>query len=116
MNSWALLTTIDKHIQDSLTNILKVSLSVTWEPHDKTLPASAYEKVPYDPITDDQVMRVVGKEDTYTRVTQYQYLSDMLQRQRAMVARTDVPELWDNRPRLLDQLSPSRQAAQHLTQ
>ena len=28
----------------------------------------------------------------------------------------DVPELLDNRPRLLDQLSPSRQAAQHLTQ
>ena len=78
---------VDKHIQDSLTNILKVSSSVTWEPYDKNLPASAYEKVHYDPVSDDQVMRVVGKKDTYTRVTQYQYLSDMLQHQRAMIAR-----------------------------
>ena len=40
----------------------------------------------YDPVTDDLVMRVVDKPGTFVRVNQYQYQTDILQEQRALVA------------------------------
>ena len=37
-------------------------------------------------MSDDVVMRVVNKPETFVRVNQYQYLSDILHQQRALVA------------------------------
>ena len=40
----------------------------------------------YDPVSDDIVMKVVDKSETFVRVNQYQYLSDILHQQQALVA------------------------------
>ena len=40
----------------------------------------------YDQVSDEIVMKVVGKPETFVRVNQYQYLSDILHQQRALVA------------------------------
>ena len=79
---------LDEHIKDLLENQLQVESVVTWEARDKTVPRSAYEKVHYDPVTDDLVMRVVDKPEIFVRVNQYLYLTDILQEhwQRALVA------------------------------
>ena len=47
----------------------------------------------YDPVSDDIVMKVVDKSETFVRVNQYQYLSDILHQQRALVAQ--VADLVD---------------------
>ena len=40
----------------------------------------------YDPVSDEIVMKVVDKPETFVRINQYQYLSDILHQQRALVA------------------------------
>ena len=69
---------IDGHVKERLEGQLRVDSPVTWEPYDKTLPGSAYEKVHYDPVSDEIVMKVVDKPEIFVRVNQYQYLSDIL--------------------------------------
>ena len=60
---------------------------LNWEPHNKSLPHGSYKKVHYDPASDELVLKVKGKDNTYARVTQYQYLGDLLQVQQAYIAR-----------------------------
>ena len=55
------------------------------EQYDKTLLRSSYEKVHYDPVNFDLVMQVVDKIEKFVRVNWYQYISDILQKQRAVV-------------------------------
>ena len=59
---------------------------LTWEPYDQTLPRNAYEKVHNDQVSDDIVMRVVDKPETFVQINQYQYLSDILHQQQVLVA------------------------------
>ena len=80
-----------RHVRERLQNQLRVNFPVTWEPYDKTLPRNAYEKVHYDPVSDDLVMRVVNKPETSVLVNQYQYLADILHEQRALVAQVGKP-------------------------
>ena len=40
----------------------------------------------YDPATNDLVALVVSKTETFVRVNQYQYVSDIVHEQRALVA------------------------------
>ena len=79
---------IDRHVEDELVNILKEEGAVNWEPYDKTLPHGSYKKVHYDPASDELVLKVKGKNNTYARVTQNRYLGDLLQLQQAHIART----------------------------
>ena len=52
---------MDEHVKDQLENQLRVESPVIWEAYHKNLQRSAFEKVHYDPVTDDFVMRVVDK-------------------------------------------------------
>ena len=58
---------IDGHVKKRLEGQLRFDSLVTWEPYDKTLPRNAYEKVHYDPVSDDIVimMRVFDKPETF---------------------------------------------------
>ena len=49
---------IDGHVKERLESQLRVESQVTWEPYDKSLPRSAYEKVYYDPVSDDIAMKM----------------------------------------------------------
>ena len=77
---------IDGHVRERLESQLRVDSPLTWEPYDKNLPRRAYEKVHYDQVSDEIVRKVVDKPETFVRVNQYQYLSDILHQQRALVA------------------------------
>ena len=77
---------IDGHIKKRLESQLRVDSLVTWRPYDKTLPRNAYEKVHYDAVSDDFVIRGVNKPETFLQFNQYHYLSDILYHQRALVA------------------------------
>ena len=74
---------IDEDVMERLErlgNQLRVESPVTWKAYDKTLPRSgydSYEEVTYDHVTDDLVMRVVDRPETFARVNQYQYLTDI---------------------------------------
>ena len=72
-------------MRGQLENILKVDSPITWEPYDRNRRAF-YEKVHHDPTSDDLVMRVTDKKDTYVRIHQMEFLTDVLHEQRAMVA------------------------------
>ena len=63
---------IDGHVEERLENLLRVDFPVTWEQYNKILPWNAYEKVQYDLVSDDLVMRVVNKPETFVRVNQSQ--------------------------------------------
>ena len=73
---------IDGHVKERLESQLQVESPVTWEPYDKSLPRSAYEKVHYDPVSDEIVMKVVGKPETFVRVNQYQYQTFFINNER----------------------------------
>ena len=53
----------------------------------------AYEKVRCDQVSDEIVIKVVDKPETFVQVNQYQFLSDILHQQRALVAQ--VADLVD---------------------
>ena len=59
-------------------------MGTVWQ--DKTLLRNTYENLHYDPASDDLVIRVVNKPETFVWVNQYQYLSDILHQQQALVA------------------------------
>ena len=54
---------IDGHVKERLESQLRVDSPITWEPYDKNLPRSAYEKVHYDQVSDEIVMKVVDKPE-----------------------------------------------------
>ena len=56
---------IDGHVKERLESQLRVDFPVTREPYDKNLPRSAYEKVHYDLVSDELVMKVVDKPETF---------------------------------------------------
>ena len=75
---------IDEHVKERFENQPRIESPVTSEAYNKILPRSAYKKVHYDPVTDDLVMQVVDKSETFVRVNQYQYLTEILQDQLAL--------------------------------
>ena len=78
---------LDRHAQDSLVDIFTYeSKGATWEAYDKSRGFSAYTSTKYDPNSDELILRVTGKENTFARTTQYQYFQDLLNEQAAMVA------------------------------
>ena len=77
---------IDQHVKSELERLLRVDSPITWEPYSVDR-REVYEKVFHDPTSDDLVMRVTDKKDTFVRIPQMQYLSDILHTQRAMVAK-----------------------------
>ena len=52
---------IDGHVKERLESQLRVDSPITWEPYDKNMPRSAYEKVHYDQVSDDIVIKLVDK-------------------------------------------------------
>lgn len=58
--------------------MLSAKLSQTWEEYDKGKPQGYYKTVHNDRGTDDLILQVVGKEDTYADTTDYKYLRDKL--------------------------------------
>ena len=52
---------------------------------DNILPRRAWEKVHYELVTYNLVMLVVDKQEIFVRVNQYQYLTEILEEQRALV-------------------------------
>ena len=79
---------IDENVKDRPKNQLWVETPVTCqcEAYNKTSPRSACEKVHCDLVTDDLAKRLVNKPETFVRVNQYQYLTDILQEQRELMA------------------------------
>ena len=67
---------IDQFLSDNSTDILYQHASnVKWEPYNK-LHVANYDKVHYDTKSDVVVLKVLSKENTFTRAIQGKWLSD----------------------------------------
>ena len=67
---------IDQFLSDNSTDILYQHASdVKWEPYNK-LHVANYQRVHYDTKCDVVVLKIMSKENTYTREIQGKWLSD----------------------------------------
>ena len=78
---------VDKHVADNMVDILSEISPRTWEDYDKRKPRKYYKEVHYDSRTDELILQVVDKNETYVRTTQTQYLQDIIDGQKAMIAK-----------------------------
>ena len=69
---------VDQFLSDNSTDILYQHASdVKWVPYNK-LQVGNYDKVHYDTMSDVVVLKVMSKENTYTRANQGKWYSDKL--------------------------------------
>jgi len=69
---------IDQYLMDNSTDILYQHASdVKWEPHNK-LHVANYDKVHYDTKSDVVVLKIMSKENTFTRAIQGKWLNDKI--------------------------------------
>ena len=82
---------IDKYTADesSKMDFLFEKTKIFWEPYDPQHPSGYYKKIKHNPTTDELILQVVGKVETYARTThctQYDFFKNMLAVQTAYIA------------------------------
>ena len=84
---------VDQYAKDMhcvSTDILGESTTKKWESYDKDKPSEYYKIVHSDVRTDELILQIVSKNDTYARTTQYEFMTDALNRQKAYLAAVKV--------------------------
>ena len=79
-------------IADGAPDILGEDTTKKWEAYNKDKPSEYYKIVHTNTRTDEIILQVVGKNETYARTTQYEFMMDRLNQQRAYVAEIRVAD------------------------
>ena len=88
---------VDKYaaeIADCSSDILGEDMTKKWKAYNKDKPSEYYKKIHTNTRTDKIILQVLGKNETYARTTQYEFMMDRLKlplnQQRAYVAETGL--------------------------
>jgi len=95
---------VDKYTADASgesVDFLGEATTKKWVAYDKSKPSGYYKILHSDVRTDEIVLQVLDKDDTYARTTQYEFMNNILNKQIAYVAeiRESAEINYDRAPR-----------------
>ena len=84
---------LNKYAAGGENDIFSYATRANWIDYDKDASYNSYSTVKYYPGNDEVILRCIGKDNTFCRTTQTQYLKDILNKQYATLC--DVKESFE---------------------